>query len=98
MASQIARPAHVPAELFMDTSIPAIAREADDPFLGIAKLYEGPDIVWMTNASRGVPGWIPTRHAVIQDIFMDHDTFSSTQNGNFAEIVGVDWSLNPIEI
>lgn len=98
MASQIARPAHVPAELFMDTSIPAIAREADDPFLGIAKLYEGPDIVWMTNACRGVPGWIPTRHSVIQDIFMDHDTFSSTQNGNFAEIVGVDWSLNPLEI
>ena len=93
------RPDHVPVDLFMDTGIPEIAREGGDPFIVTAeRLHSGPDIVWMTDACRGVPGWMPTRHDLIQEIFLDPVRFSSKQNAQLADLLGVEWGLNPLEI
>jgi cytochrome P450 len=95
---KMTRPAHVPPELFLDRALHDIVMEADDPFIGASRLHEGPDIVWMTNACRGDPGWVPTRHSIFQEILLDPRSFSSADNAQTNAMLGVEWKLNPIEI
>ena len=97
-AQPLIAPDHVPPDLVWDHDINAFAAEYRDPFLGVARMHEGPDIVWATGAHRGRPGWVLTRYAHIQEAFMDARRFSSSQNGDVAELLGVDWHLNPLEI
>lgn len=91
-------PAHVPPELVWDRSFDAFTAEGDDPFLAIARLHEGPGIVWSPDASYGRPGWIVTRHDLISEVFIDYEHFSAERKGMIADLVGENVRLNPIEI
>jgi cytochrome P450 len=91
-------PSHVPSDLIWDHDINTFACELDDPYLALARLHDGPDIVWARVASRGEPGWVPTRFALLQELFVDARRFSSSENIGVGEMLGVDWKLNPLEI
>lgn len=91
-------PDHVPPELYWDHDINQFAAELDDPFLAVSRLYDGPDMIFARGASRGMPGWIPTRYALIEEVFMDADRFMSGDSNDAAELLGVAWRLNPLEI
>jgi len=91
-------PSHIPAELVWDHSFDSFTAELDDPFLAIARLHEGPAIIWATDASYGRPGWVVTRHDVMSEVFMDHEHFTAARKGMVADLLGVNVRLNPIEI
>jgi len=91
-------PPHVPPSLVWLESIDAFAMKGTDPFVGAAKLHEGPDILWSQYGSRGRPAWLLTRHADIEDVFMDPVNFSSSSNSEGRALLGVDWKMNPLEI
>ncbi len=92
------KPPHVPDDLFVVGSIHQLAAAGEDPFRGISCLHEGPEILFLTDACRGNPGWVPTRHDILQEIFMNPQLFSSRQNIQVGEMMGVDWALAPLEI
>jgi cytochrome P450 len=96
-ASTEAVPDHVPAHLVWDwdQGLAAYAQQGDDPYLALARLHAGPDIIWAKNLLFGNPGWIITRHAPLQDAYLDTDHFSSDSQ-NLA-MLGVSWKLNPLE-
>lgn len=91
-------PAHVPANLVWDHDINEFARELDDPFIAVSRMHDGPDIVWARGASRGQPAWVPTRYALIEEIFMDADRFTNGESNDVSQLLGVEWQLNPLEI
>lgn len=95
-ASPPPAPEHVPAELFWNHSLAEYTHELDDPFLAASRLHEGPDILWARDANFGQPGWILTRHAHQQEVFMDHAHFSAERK-NLAPLLRVTWRLNPLE-
>jgi cytochrome P450 len=88
-------PEHVPAELVRDIDINKFAAEFDDPYLGGARLHDGPDIFWATTAANGHPGWVLTRHALVQEAYLDPERFSSERSDLAA--LGITWKLNPLE-
>lgn len=90
-------PDHVPPELVWDGHFDAFTAEGDDPFLAIARLHDGPPLIWATDASYGRPGWVATRYDVVSDVFLDHETFSGEREGMPASLLGVRMRLNPIE-
>lgn len=90
-------PAHIPQELVWDQSYDAFASEGDDPFRAIARLHDGPPLIWTHDAAFGRPGWIATRHEVISDALMDHAQFSGERHGMIADLVGEPVRLIPIE-
>lgn len=98
MSTSTELPSHVPAELYWDHDINTFASELDDPYEAVARMHAGPDLVWARGASRGSPGWIPTRFELIDEIFKDPFRFSSTKNIDACDLLGVDWRLNPLEI
>jgi cytochrome P450 len=91
-------PSHIPAHLVWEPHIDEFALEGADPFQGVARLHDGPDIIWSRQGTRNKPAWILTRHADIQSAFMDPARFSSGVNSDAADLLGVDWRLNPLEI
>lgn len=91
-------PDHVPVELCWDHDINTFAGELDDPFVAVSRMHDGPPIVWARATSHGQPAWVPTRYALIQEIFLDAKRFSSDQNIGVGRMMGVDWQLNPLEI
>ncbi len=88
-------PDHVPGELVRDIDIQKFTGELDDPFLAGARLHEGPDIFWATVAANGHPGWVLTRHALLQEAYADPEHFSSERADLAA--MGIDLKLNPLE-
>lgn len=97
-SSAYSAPAHVPTELVWDHDLNTFASELDDPFRSVARLYEGPEMIWARSVSRGQAGWLPTRFDVINELFLDAERFSSTENIGVGPLLGVDWRLNPLEI
>ncbi|MDO7842184.1 cytochrome P450 [Sphingomonas immobilis] len=91
-------PAHVPPKLVWEHDIDAFARELDDPFVAISRLHDGPELIWARGGSRGQPAWVPTRYALIEEVFMDADRFMSGDSNDASQLLGVDWRLNPLEI
>lgn len=91
-------PDHVPPALYWDHDIDEFAAELDDPFVGVSRLFDGPEIVWARGASRGMPGWVPARFALIEEVFLDADRFMSGDSNDAAQLLGVAWRLNPLEI
>jgi len=91
-------PAHVPAELVWDHDINTYAAELDDPYLGVARLCQGPELLWARKATRFGAAWLPTRFALVQEIFMDTEHFSNSGAFDASDLLGVDWRLNPLEI
>jgi cytochrome P450 len=98
-ATMPAVPAHVPPELVWNNSYPAFGRELADPWIATARLQNGPRLIWATDAGYGNPAWIPTRHELIRDAFLDFGHFSSIRTHNAtSQLLGVAWRLNPLEV
>lgn len=91
-------PAHVPPELVWDRNFDAFNEDGDDPWLALARLHEGPGIIWGTQANYDRPGWILTRHELISEAFIDWEHFSAERPGMIADLLGEPVLLNPIEI
>lgn len=96
-ATSFTLPDHVPPERFWDDDITRFASQFEDPFIGIGALHDLPDLIYARGAARGEPGWVPTRFAVLDKIFMDAANFSSSDNIGVGPLIGVDWRLNPLE-
>ncbi len=98
MSTRTAVPDHVPAELVLDRNFAEYLGELDDPYLAAARLHEGPDILWVTEASNGKPAWIFTRHPLVEAGFADWQTFSSAPGPLRSGSKGKeDWLLLPVE-
>jgi cytochrome P450 len=91
-------PSHVPSPLVWDHSLEEFSSELDDPYLAAARLHDGPDIIWVTNAHFGASGWLLTRRALIEEAYLDTTHFSSADAGGMGEILGVTWKLIPLEV
>ena len=91
-------PASVPPELVRERDFDQLTMEGADPWQAVAKLHDGPPVVWMTEASFGRPGWVLTRNDVIAEAFIDFEHFSSERPGMIADMLGEPVRLNPIEI
>jgi cytochrome P450 len=91
-------PDHVPAELVWNHSFDAFTAELGDPFLAVARLHDGPGVIWATDAAYGRPGWVVTRHDLISEVFVDYEHFSAERPGMIADLLGVNLRLTPIEI
>lgn len=91
-------PATVPSELVFEADFDRLTAQGEDPFLAAARLHEGPPVIWMTEANFGRPGWVLTRHDVINEAFIDYEHFSSERPGMIADLLGEPVRLNPIEI
>ena len=92
-------PAHIPPELVWDHDLDAFCEELDDPFLAGARMLDGPPIVWGTSVFFGHPAWIPTRQALIQEIFLRPEDFSSRRNPVAMAMMGGDgWRMIPVEL
>jgi cytochrome P450 len=93
------RPAHVPEHLFWDHHLDEFTSELDDPYLAAARLHAGPDIVWARDVGFGKSCWLVTRHALMQEIYVDAERrFSSEGVMGLNELLGVSWNIKPIEL
>jgi cytochrome P450 len=92
------RPAHVPPGLFWDRRLDDFVTELDDPFVAGARLHAGPDVFWARDVGFGKACWVVTRHALMQEIFLDPQRFSSEGVMGLNELLGVDWNIKPIEL
>jgi cytochrome P450 len=91
-------PATVPPELVREADFDALTAIGDDPWRAVARLHDGPPVIWMTEANYGRPGWVLTRSDVIAEAFIDWEHFSSERPGMIADMLGEPVRLNPIEI
>jgi len=91
-------PSHIPEELVWDHDLDAFTAEFDDPFLAGCRLHDGPDIVWGTRAFFGQPAWILTRHARIQEAFLDYEHFSSRIGRDAGDEFDENWRLIPVQL
>lgn len=91
-------PAHVPAERVWDHCLNDFTNEFDDPFLAAARLHEGPDIIWATEATLGKPGWVITRFDLMREAFIDYEHFSSTRDSASDEVLGALMRMIPVEV
>ncbi len=97
VSAAIEFPDHVPEGLRWAHSLKEFVNQGDDPFLAASRLHDGPDIIYARDASQGRPGWIVTRHALQQDVFVDFEHFSSKGGIGLSELLGVDWRQVPID-
>jgi cytochrome P450 len=96
-SSTAAAPSHVPSEHVWDHDFAAYLEELDDPHLAGARLHEGPDIIWATNSSYGMPSWIFTRLALIEEGFADAGKFSNLRGPVLHAMMNPDWLMLPVE-
>ena len=96
--SKLKVPDHVPPELVWDHSLDDFNRELDDPFLAASRLHEGPRIIWVAKAFFGHPAWVLTRHALIEEAFIDYEHFSHRRSRTLAQAMGESLVLIPLEI
>lgn len=92
-------PEHVPADLIWDNDLNIYALGLDDPYrLGDHLRALGHPLIFTRGATRGQPGWVPTTHALMSEIFLDTDNFSSEGNVGIAEMLEMSNGLIPLEI
>jgi cytochrome P450 len=91
-------PEHVDAKLFWDHDLTHYSSELDDPYVAVSRLYDGPELLYARSLSRGEPGWLPTRYALVEEIFTRAGDFQSGGTQDASKLLGVDWLLNPLEI
>lgn len=90
-------PAHVLPGNIWPHDLNAYARTLDDPYQMHAALRDLPELIYVRGATRGQPGWVPTRSEAMRAIFMDAENFSSLGNVGVGDILGVDWQLGCID-
>lgn len=97
--AQVLVPPHVPAELVWPHSVREFAATTQDPYVELAsELHAGPAVRWSPAFNIGRPGWLVTRHDLVNEVFMNTDDFSSSGASDLTDMLGVDWLLNPVEI
>jgi len=93
-------PDHVPEELLWDHSLTEFNSELDDPFVAASRLLGGPPVIYARDTAQDRPAWVVARHALLREVFMDWENFSS--EGGMAvlltQMLGVDWTFNPVNI
>ena len=67
-------PPHVPSDLVVDFDYLRDPELAVDPQAAYERLVGRSPLVW---SGRNGGHWIATRHEAIQDVFLDHGTFSN---------------------
>jgi cytochrome P450 len=90
-------PAHVPPELIWDHSFADFLNELDDPYIAGARLHDGPGVIWATNADYGMPAWVFTRNALIEEGFADFEKFSNARGPITERIMDPSWLMLPVE-
>lgn len=91
-------PDHVPADLIWDHDLNEFARGLADPYrMGDHLRATGKPLLYTRGATRGQPGWVPTGYAVMSEIFMDAENFSSHNQVGISEMLGTSISLIPLE-
>ena len=93
-------PAHVPTELVKDFDI-YFAPSKRDPWEELSALHdEAPDIFWNLKADPMVANgtWVVTRQDIIKKIAQDTGNFSNNGMVGYAESIGENWQLIPLEI
>jgi cytochrome P450 len=90
-------PEHVPPELFWDHDLEAFCSELDDPFLAGGRLHDGPDVFFARDSGHARPSWVITRHALIQEAFVDWEHFTSQGGSGLQEMLGVSWRTIPLD-
>ena len=58
----------------------------------------GREFIWATRAFFGNPAWVLTRHALIQEAFIDYEHFSHRRNRTLIQVMGESLQLIPLEI
>jgi cytochrome P450 len=97
--SSFAIPADLPPELVWDHDYDAFCRELGDPFLAASRLLDGPPVIRGSKVFFGMPAWILTRHALIEEAFLRPEFFSSKRNAALASFMGGDsWRMIPVEL
>lgn len=92
-------PSHVPPALVWNHSLRDYASRTDDPYVAMSgELHSGPDIRWCPKMMGERPGWLITRHALVDEIYMNTKDFSSSAASDLTDLLEVDWLLNPVEI
>jgi len=91
-------PDHVPDQLVWDHRLNDFTSELEDPYLAAARLHDGPDIIWATEASLGKPGWVLTRNAHIREVFIDYQHFTSERDTSTGEVLGSMVRMIPVEV
>jgi cytochrome P450 len=93
------QPAHVAPGLIRPYPFRTGTTTKKKPHGFIAAIHEGPDIFWATHVYHGVRGaWVPRRLEMMQQIFADHEHFSSRAQMPVQELIGENWQLLPAEI
>lgn len=97
---QVEVPDHVPPELVWNHDFDEFVGEFDDPFIAGSRLHDGPGVIWAAKAFFDKPAWVLTRHALIQEAYIDFEHFSSGQVRGDAEaaVVPDSWRLIPVEL
>jgi cytochrome P450 len=91
-------PETVPPDLVWERDFDEFTAQGDDPFVSVCRLHDGPPVIWGTEANFQRPGWVLTRHDVINEAFVDWEHFSAERPGMIAGMLGEPVLLNPIEI
>lgn len=90
-------PDHVPPERVWDGDFFAYMNELDDPYLASSRMHDGPEVVWVTNASYGFSCWMFTSHAAIEEGFGNAKLFSSRRGALNAAVMDPGWPMIPVE-
>jgi cytochrome P450 len=90
-------PEHVPSECVWDGDFEGFLGELDEPYRAAARLHDGPEIIWATNALRGNPAWIFTRHDVISEGYADYSRFSNLRGKAIGAVMDPGWLFLPLE-
>lgn len=93
-------PAHVPPHLVRDTDLwQELAAAGIDIFKRAAALHQQTPPIFYVPRLGYMPGaWVPRRQDDLRRILQDTDTFSSRGLTPFAQLLGEDWRLIPVEI
>lgn len=92
-------PPHVPPELVRAFDPVNEEGMTTRPHEALSKLQQECRIFYNTAADErlGSGAWVPTRAEDIREILQRHDLFSAKGAGGFAELIGEDWDLIPVE-
>ena len=81
-------PETVPPDLVWERDFDEFTAQGDDPFVSVCRLHDGPPVIWGTEANFQRPGWVLTRHDVINEAFVDWEHFSAERPGMIAGMLG----------
>lgn len=100
LGATAAVPAHVP-EALISSAYPFVRGRTTErnPYDLIAGVHAGPRVIWSPTSFVGVaPSWVPRRAEDLRAIYQDHEHYSSAHFSPFAQLLGEDWALVPVEL